>query len=146
MAFETFSYRLRVPSTIPAAEPAERPRILIADPDELGFGYLSAALQAAGYVADAVPSGYALLEKVRKEPVHLVALALNLSDMTAAAAIERVREIGPARPVVLLAHRGAFARHGLLRDSAAACLVKPVDPAEFVGICRRVLGFSRRNR
>jgi len=143
MPGETFSYRFPVPITIPAAEPA-RPQILIADPDEMTFGYLCAALRGAGYLADAVSSGYALLDRMGRGGIHLVAVSLTLSDMSGAVAAARVREICPARPIILLAHRGAGVRHGPLRHAVAACLFKPVDPPQFVGMCQRILGFSLR--
>ncbi len=144
MPFDTFSFRFPVPGTIPASKPVERPHVLVADPDELTFGHLCAALRAAGYLADAVGSGYSLLDRVQRGGIQLVAVALSLSDMNGATAAARLRDVCPA-PIVLLAHRGAFARHGPLRDSVAACLIKPVDPPEFVGICQRILGFSGRN-
>lgn len=117
-------------------------RVLIADPDDRVLGQLRTAVEAAGFAAETVTTGRALLEASRRMPTHLVALSLDLADMTPAGVIEKLHAVCAAPPVILLARHGADPRQGQLRQVAAACLFKPVDSARFIGTCERVLRLS----
>jgi CheY-like chemotaxis protein len=148
MASATSSPRPVVPAaaesraTTTAASP---PRVLIADPDELIFGRLCAALHAAGYGADAVASARELLDLTRRGvPIQLIVLSNGLPDMPTPQVLARLRETCASPPVVLVAEHGADPRRDPAGASVAACLFKPVDPAHFVGICRRILGFHEQ--
>ena len=117
-------------------------RVLIADPDDRVLARLREAVESAGFAAETVTTARALLDAVRGMPIHLVALSLDLADMTTPAIIEQVHRVCAAPPIVLLARHGADPRQGPLRQVAAACLFKPVDTARFVGTCERVLRMS----
>jgi len=118
-------------------------RVLIADPDDRVLGQLRTAVESAGFAAETVTTARALLDAARRMPTHLVALSMDLADMTTASVIEKLHAVCAAPPVVLLARHGADPRQqGTLRSAAAACLFKPVDPARFIGTCERVLRLS----
>jgi DNA-binding response OmpR family regulator len=120
-----------------------RRRVLIADPDDRVLGLLRSAVEAAGFAAETVTTARALLDAARRMPTHLVALSLDVADMTTAGVIEKLHSVCAAPPVILLARHGADPRQqGALRQAASACLFKPVDAARFIGTCERVLRLS----
>jgi DNA-binding response OmpR family regulator len=140
-----------VVSSSPALAPEARieakgqRRVLIADPDDRILDKLRAAVESAGFAAETALTARAVLEAVRRMPVHLVALSLDLPDMTTGAVVEKIHSVCAAPPIVLLARRGADPRQGPLRHVATACLFKPVDSAQFVGTCERVLRMSEQH-
>jgi DNA-binding response OmpR family regulator len=127
----------------PRARP-QRTRVLVADPDEDVRGRLGAALAAAGYAVDTAASAHALVDSVLGAPTQLVAVGLDLPDLDAASLMQGLRRLCATPSLVVLASYGADPRRGPLRQSAAACLFKPVDSASFVGTCQRVLRMSER--
>jgi DNA-binding response OmpR family regulator len=141
MSFGTF------PSHTPAADATSEVRsdarssrrILVADADDRLLSQLKSAILAAGHSVETVSTARALIEAVRRMPTHLIAMSVDLPDMTAAGIIEKVHAVCSSPPIVLIAQRGNDPRHGPLIKSAAACLFKPVESARFVGICERVL-------
>lgn len=132
----------------PSAEPRKkthgRRRVLVADPDDRVQALLKDACLAAGHDAETVSTGRGLLEAVRRMPIHLVVVALDLPDMLASAVIERLHVVAPAPPVILLSPHGADPRQGVHRDEVAACIFKPVDLGRFHGTCERVLRLSEQ--
>ena len=96
MASATSSPRPVVPAaaesraTTTAASP---PRVLIADPDELIFGRLCAALHAAGYGADAVASARELPHRA-KYLLLVTAHLRRLLDLHEQLVDEVERELG----------------------------------------------------
>jgi DNA-binding response OmpR family regulator len=133
----------QTPGPVPApdARPDKRGtrRVIVADADDRVLTQLRSAISGAGYEVETVTTARALLEAVRRMPTHLIALAIDLPDMTAAAVIEKVHASCAAPPIVLLARHGNDPRRDPLVRTAAACLFKPVESARFLGICERVL-------
>jgi DNA-binding response OmpR family regulator len=124
---------------------AERPRrVLVAENNDRVRAQLASALETAGYAVETVATAQAVVDSVLGATTHLVALDLDLPDMTPTAVIEGMRRVCAVPPIVLLARHGADPRGGPLRQSAAACMFKPLDSAQFVGTCRRVLRLSER--
>lgn len=146
MALESISSPQNAPS--PSAEPRKkthgRRRVLVADPDDRVQTQLRDACVAAGYEADTVSTGRGLLEAVRRMPVHLVVVSLDLPDMLVSALIEKLHAVAPAPPVIILSPHGADPRQGVHRDSVSACIFKPVDTGRFLGMCERVLRLSEK--
>jgi CheY-like chemotaxis protein len=127
--------------------PASRPRVLIADSDTRILGPVRAALEASGYTTETAPTARRLLDALRRSPVRLVVLSVELPDASAEEVVERMQEIADAPPIVILAPRGADPRNGPLRQRIAACVFKPVDTALMLGVCQRVLKmFEQRRR
>jgi DNA-binding response OmpR family regulator len=114
-------------------------RVLVADPDDRALVQLRGAVLAAGYSVETVSTAKQLLDAARRSPTHLIALGLDLPDLTTASTIERLHAMCAVPPIVLLARHGHDPRRGPLGQSVAACLFKPVDAGRFVGICERVL-------
>ena len=128
-----------LPSPDARAEARGARRVIVADADDRVLTQLRAAVSEAGYAVETVSTAHALLEAVRRMPTHLIALAIDLPDMTAAAVIEKVHASCAAPPIILLARHGNDPRRDPLVRTAAACLFKPVEPDRFLGICERVL-------
>jgi DNA-binding response OmpR family regulator len=145
MRLGPFPLEQSTPSPDPAGMP-ERRRVLIADADRQVVGVLHDALQAAECSVESVASAADLWETLRRMPVQLLVLALDLPGTAGVDVFARLREIGTPPPVVLLAPRGADPRTGPLRDQVAACLFKPIDAAALVGVCRRVFSLSEQSR
>jgi DNA-binding response OmpR family regulator len=122
---------------------ALRPRrVLVAENNDRVRMQLASALDTAGYAVESVATAQAAVQAVLGSAMHLVALDLDLPDMDPQAVIDGMRRVCSVPPIVLLATHGADPRGGPLRQSAAACIFKPVDNAHFVGTCRRVLRLS----
>lgn len=119
-----------------------RRRVVVADPDDRVQAQLKDACLAAGYAAETVSTGRALLDVARRMPVHLVAVSLDLPDMMTSALIDQLHAVCPAPPVLVLSAHGSDPRQGVARDAVAACIFKPVDTARFLGTCERILRLS----
>jgi DNA-binding response OmpR family regulator len=133
------------PSPEPRRKTHGRRRVLVADPDDRVQAQLKDACLAAGYAAETVPTGRGLLDAVRRMPVHLVVVSLDLPDMLTSAVIDQLHAVCPAPPVIILSPHGADPRQGVARDAVSACIFKPVDTGRFLGTCERVLRLSEQH-
>lgn len=115
------------------------PRILVVDDDPAIRVYLRKTLMAEGYRVHEAACGRAALRSLADEPLDLLILGLELSDMDGISVIRLVRERSPL-PIVALSSRDAEeVVVDALGHGADDCIRKPFGIRELVARVRNAL-------
>jgi signal transduction histidine kinase/CheY-like chemotaxis protein len=129
---------LRLPLRSQAQRDAEGHRVLVIDDDEPLARMLSELLAEHGYVAEHAAGARAALEKLRRAPVDLLVLDLQLRDLDGRALLTRVRRSGSDPCVVLLSADRELAR-AAREVHAQAFVEKPFAPEALLAAVQRAL-------
>jgi len=125
---------------------AEKTKVLVVDDDRAMVRTVCDLLRLKGYAVEAAYTGEEAVEKVRSEPPDCVLLDMKMPGISGVEALQRIREIVPAVPVLLISayvteEQAAEAR----RLGADGVLTKPVELQEvfsFLEVLGRVMGRS----
>ena len=114
-------------------------RVLVVDDDKLSREFLAHATEALGYEAHAVPSGAAALQALSDDSFDLVFTDLRMPEMDGIALVERLQDIHPNVPtVVVTAHGSIDDAVKALRLGAADFLMKPCSPETLGMVIERI--------
>lgn len=118
-------------------------RILLVDDDPQLLKTLAMRLSLTGYEVTAVESAERALQELALRQPHLVVTDLKMAGMDGLALFDRVHQMLPALPVIILT------AHGTIPDAVRATrrgvfgfLAKPVDAQELVTEVERALAVS----
>lgn len=118
--------------------------ILVVDNDEDVREGLCRLLRRAGYTVDVAANGMEALEYVQRHPCQLVITDMLMPGMGGLTLLERLRELRPGLPVLVVTafgDWGSYARAIELR--AAAYLTKPFRSEELQREVQRALSRAR---
>ncbi|WP_336922235.1 response regulator transcription factor [Aquipuribacter sp. SD81] len=106
--------------------------------DEPGItAFVQQGLEAAGYPVATATDGWTGLELAQREDVRLVVLDLGLPGLTGDKVLERIRQLRPDLPVILLTARDSVAdRVAGLEAGADDYVVKPFSFSELLARVR----------
>jgi len=122
--------------------------VVVVDDDAAMREYLSETLALGGYVCETFPSGVAALGWLAsaQEPVHLLLSDINMPGMSGLDLLRTVKAVAPQLPFILVS--GACdlpVAQGALRAGATDYLLKPVRPADLLGlVSKHVDGISTK--
>jgi DNA-binding NtrC family response regulator len=111
--------------------------LLVEDKDSLRQ-MLSTAIRKAGYQVDEVADGKLAVEKIRKQPYHLVITDLRLPTLSGIEILNIQKEIDPNIPVLLMTAYGTIEEAvEAMKQGAFDFLPKPVDIAHLLLLINR---------
>ena len=97
-------------------------------------------LEGRGYEVVGVPSGHDALEQVENEDFELVFLDEMMPGMDGLATLERIKEVRPNLPVVMVTKSE---EESLMEQAIGQkiddYLVKPVNPSQVLSVTKRIL-------
>lgn len=111
--------------------------VVVVDDDATMREYLSETLATGGYACETFPSGVAALGWLAsaQQPVDLLLSDINMPGMNGLDLLRTVKAVAPQLPFILVS--GACdlpAAQGALRAGATDYLLKPVRPADLLGL------------
>ncbi len=113
--------------------------LVVEDEPDIRRG-LCDALAFAGFETLGAADGAAAVELAVESPVDLVLLDVMLPKLNGFAALEKIRDVRPTLPVIIVTARGAEDdRIRGLRDGADDYVVKPFSPKELIARVEAVL-------
>ena len=119
-------------------------RILVVDNDEDVREGLCRLLSHAGYTADGAANGMEALEHVQGHPCQLVITDMLMPGMDGLTLLERLHELRPSLPVLLITAFGDWGSYSrALELRAAAYLTKPFRREELQREVQRALSRGR---
>jgi len=119
-------------------------RILIVEDEVNSLKVLSAALKKEKYEVHTATSGEDALELMKSEEVDLILSDYKLPGITGEDLLDRVKELRPEMPVVLITAYGTIERAvNAMRKGAYTYLTKPVNLSILVNVLRDALRDSR---
>ncbi len=119
-------------------------RILIVEDEVNSLKVLSAALKKEKYEVHTATSGEAALEIIKSDEVDLILSDYKLPGITGEDLLDRVKELHPEMPVVLITAYGTIERAvNAMRKGAYTYLTKPVNLSILVNVLRDALRDSR---
>jgi CheY-like chemotaxis protein len=124
--------RASVTRSVPAVE---RPRILMAEDLSMNQQIIAAMLESAGYEVLTVTNGASAVDLVRKEPIDLILMDIEMPLMGGLEATRAIRALGHAGAVPVVAMTANQGPEQLAACRAAgmdAYLCKPVDRAHLL--------------
>ncbi len=115
-------------------------KILIVDDDAAHRRMLNAVLSDEGYRTTQAPDGQAAVAAVESNFYDLILMDLRMPRMDGLQAQQRIREISPGIPVIMMtAYASVGTAVGALKAGAADYLTKPVDIEELKILIAKVL-------
>jgi DNA-binding NtrC family response regulator len=124
---------------------SDTPKVLIVDDDETSREYLSALLDALGFVAEGAASGREALERLSRLPaLDMVILDVIMPELDGVETLRRYRAGGGKSPVVMcsaLDEADTVVR--AMRAGASDYITKPFNAEELREILERVAGRQR---
>jgi diguanylate cyclase (GGDEF)-like protein len=111
------------------------PRLLLAEDAPVERELLRSFLQQGGYVVDCAADGLEALEKITRDPFHILLTDWEMPGMDGAALCRRVREAelpGYVYILLLTGHGSSDHVVDALGSGADNFIRKPVDPAELL--------------
>ncbi len=124
---------------------SDTPKVLIVDDDETSREYLSALLDALGFVAEGAASGRDALERLSRLPaLDMVILDVIMPELDGVETLRRYRAGGGKSPVVMcsaLDEADTVVR--AMRAGASDYITKPFNAEELREILERVAGRQR---
>jgi DNA-binding NtrC family response regulator len=115
-------------------------KILIVDDDPQLRQLLGDRLQANGYSAFLAVNGREGVEQAQEKNPDAVLLDLEMPEMGGMEALERMREINPELPVIILTAHGTFSRAvEAMKRGAYDFLPKPCEPDHLLLVIRKAL-------
>jgi len=119
-------------------------RILIVEDEVNSLKVLSAALRKEKYEVHTATSGEDALDLMKSEEVDLILSDYKLPGMTGEDLLDRVKELHPEMPVVLITAYGTIERAvNAMRKGAYTYLTKPVNLSILINVLRDALRDSR---
>jgi len=113
--------------------------LLVEDKDSLRQ-MLSTALKKAGYTVDEAPDGNIAVEKLRKQPYHLVLTDLRLPTYSGLEILKTQKEIDPTIPVLIMTAYGTIEEAvQAMKEGAFDFVPKPVDISHLFLLVERAL-------
>ena len=98
----TFRIFLPIATTLPAAAPVRRCRLLLAEDDPLVNKHLAQALKEAGFSVHAVRDGEEALAAFATQPFEIVVTDIVMPKVSGVELTRRLRQLVPNLPVVLI--------------------------------------------
>jgi two-component system, cell cycle response regulator len=114
---------------------ADAPRLLLAEDSPMERQLLESVLQQGGYVVECAEDGLQALEKITREPFHILLTDWEMPGLDGAALSRRVREAelpGYVYILLLTGHGSSDLAVDALSSGADNFIRKPVDPAELL--------------
>jgi two-component system, cell cycle response regulator len=111
------------------------PRLLIAEDSAMQRELLHSFLQQGGYVVESAADGIEALDKIKREPFHILLTDWEMPGMNGADLCRRVREAelpGYVYILLLTGHGSAENVVDALGSGADNFIRKPIDPAELL--------------
>jgi two-component system, cell cycle response regulator len=111
------------------------PRLLIAEDAPMERELLQSFLQQGGYVVDCAADGIEALDKIKRDPFHILLTDWEMPRMNGAELCKRVREAelpGYVYILLLTGHGSADLVVDALGSGADNFIRKPIDPAELL--------------
>ena len=117
-------------------------RILVVDDQADARDLLAFVLARSGADVQVAPSGAEALQALAADPFDVLVSDIAMPDMDGNRLIEEVRRtIGPAlHAVAVTAHMGPTVRARALRAGFDACVTKPLEADELIGLLERLRG------
>jgi DNA-binding NtrC family response regulator len=113
--------------------------LLVEDKDSLRQ-MLSTALKKAGYTVDEAPDGSVAVEKLRKQPYHLVLTDLRLPTYSGLEILKTQKDIDPTIPVLIMTAYGTIEEAvQAMKEGAFDFVPKPVDISHLFLLVERAL-------
>src|SRR5687768_12640926 len=107
-----------------------RPRILLADDDQVTRGVLSTMIDRCGFACDAVSSGLEAAARALAGPYAVVILDYEMPGLNGLEVTLRIRRLeGPRKTPIIVLSAHTEKRERVLGAGASAYLVKPVTLA-----------------
>ena len=113
----------------------ELPRLLLAEDSPMERELLESFLQQGGYVVDCAADGLEALEKITRDPFHILLTDWEMPGLDGASLCRRVREAelpGYVYILLLTGHGSSDLVVDALGSGADNFIRKPVDPAELL--------------
>jgi cyclic di-GMP phosphodiesterase len=122
--------------------------VVVVDDDERMRSYLSETLASGGYCARSFPSGMdALGWLAAGERVDLLLSDINMPGMNGLDLLRTVKTVAPGLPFILISGWCDLpTAHGALRAGASDYLLKPVRPADLLGLVARHVNIIHSER
>jgi two-component system KDP operon response regulator KdpE len=118
----------------------KQPRVVVGDTEPPTRELLRAALSGSGFAVAMVAAGEESVEYVRRQPVELVLLDMNIPGMSAIEACWQIRAASPGTRIVMLTGPGAEEdKIRALEAGADDCVTKPFQIRELVARARAML-------
>ena len=117
-------------------------RVLVVDDAEGIRTYLANLVQARGYAAETADGGAAAIERIEGGPLpDVVLLDIMMPEMDGLETLQRIREIAPTVPVVMISVVGrAPTIVAAMQLGASDCINKPFEEDELEQTLSRLLG------
>ena len=115
----------------------DRKRILIVDDDESVRSLLARALKIWGYEIDTVRNGVEAITQVEKRSYDLVITDYMMPKMDGLELTRRIKAEHPSIPILLVTSNGPV--YDLLKNGAAACIIKPFSIFELQNTVKTIL-------
>ncbi|MEO8594592.1 MAG: response regulator [Candidatus Solibacter sp.] len=132
--------RLTMQALSPAARPAERVRVVVADDEPRALEQLGAALGSYDIDVVLASSGTKTLQAVREARPHAAVVGAGIPDGSAYEVLAAMRADHPAvRTMMMIAPHQESEMHLAFQLGAADYVVKPFSPAELVARLKRLL-------
>ena len=118
----------------------EQKRVLVVDDDLAHRTMLCAALRKEGFLTEEADDGVEAVHLVEKTFFDIILLDLKMKQMGGLEALERIKQLSPAIPVVLITAY-ASVRTAVEGMKLGLCdyLMKPVDIDELMAVIRKAL-------
>jgi DNA-binding response OmpR family regulator len=125
----------------PSAEPAPKPRILVADDEPDTLGLIQLTLETAGFDVDTAANGTQALERAQGDTYDLILLDVMMPDISGYDVLRKLQaDSGRVPPVVFLTAKGRPEDRRTGEDlGAAAYLIKPTTRGQLLDTVREVL-------
>jgi two-component system, NtrC family, response regulator HydG len=117
-----------------------QPKILVVDDDTSLRKMLTTVLTAQGYTVQPAEDGQAAVEAVQKTFFDLVLMDVRMSRLSGIGALERIKEISPGIPVIIMtAYASVDSAIQALKTGAYDYLTKPLDLDELKILLQKAL-------
>jgi len=127
----------RICMALPAAEPMDRPLVLVVDDDQSVRDYLSMILKKAGYGVRTACDGREALDMASRRPPSLITMDILMPGMDGRTAIRKLQENRELASIPVLVVSVTDDCHTAGGDAA---LLKPVDREAFLDAVHGLLG------
>lgn len=119
---------------------ADKKKILVVDDDESILKVFQYGLEDAGYEVSIAASGFEAVDKVRAGKYDLVFLDVRMPRMNGVETFKELRKISEKLVAVMMT---GYRVDALLKEAfeagAYACIYKPFEMTEIIGIIEKIL-------
>jgi FixJ family two-component response regulator len=118
--------------------------ISVVDDDESFRESILGYIRSAGFAVQGFSSGEAFLASGAVDTTACLTLDVRMNGMSGPALQAELRSLRPQLPIIFItAHGDERTRARVLREGAMACLPKPFDGEELLGLIQTALGEPR---